>query len=63
MRGLMRMLMMFGPMLYRMYSKWAAKNQRQQSVEQPESTAHNQNPEVDVKPKDRDIKHDGDEFV
>lgn len=60
---LMRYLIMFGPMVYRMYSKWAAKNKSQKSVQQPESTAHNQNPEVNIKQKNKDVKFDGDEFV
>ena len=58
---LMRMLMMFGPMLYRMYTKWSAKNARQ-SVDQSQASTPPEG-EVDPKYKDKDIKHDGDEFV
>lgn len=63
---LMRLLMMFGPMLFRMYNKWSAKRARQ-SVEQPQAQAHNEQMpnegEVDVKYKDKDVKYDDDEFV
>ncbi len=30
MRGLLRFLMMFGPMIYRMYNKYSAKKSREQ---------------------------------
>ena len=33
MRGLMRMLMMFGPMLYRQYQKYQQNKARQQSAQ------------------------------
>ncbi len=60
----MRLLMMFGPMAYRMYSKWSAKNKRQ-SVDQPQAHTEQmpKEGEVDIKYKDKDVKYDGDEFV
>lgn len=60
----MRYLIMFGPMLFRMYNKWSAKRARKE-VEQP--TVHNEqmpkDGEVNPKYKDKDVKYDGDEFV
>ena len=63
----MRYLIMFGPMAYRMYTKWASKNKKK-SIEQPRPQTHTeqqspQNGEVNVKYKEKDVKYDGDEFV
>lgn len=35
MKGLMRMLMMFGPMIYRQYQKYQQNKSRQQASEKP----------------------------
>ncbi len=35
MKGVMRMLMMFGPMIYRQYQKYQQKKTRQETPQQP----------------------------
>lgn len=36
MKGLMRMLLMFGPMIYRQFQKYQRNKSRQESIHQPE---------------------------
>jgi len=58
----MRYLIMFGPMLFRMFNKWQAKRNnapRQVNQEIPPQKEGEANPKY----KDRDVKYDGDEFV
>ncbi len=37
MRGILRMLMMFGPMLYKMYQKYQRNNPKQQPPQNPDN--------------------------